>query len=135
MVTGGWQAYEAITPTIKISGSSASVPFGFPFSLKNGWLPIANIRAQCVVNKARVGVGAVINTEVINIKADIDSPVTLAVRDQRNLRCPIRIPGAALNNAQITVVVSYSIVSIPWSIGEKYSWVAAGSDSKWIEGH
>jgi hypothetical protein len=124
--------YAKTDPEIAIVDSDPASPFLFPFSVRNEspFFSMTEVNWACSISRMEAGNGFTMDNVSVGF---MGSTKEIVPRTATNLRCPLRAasPVAVL---KIRVSIDYKSMGKPRHTEKPFTWVAAASRPRWIEG-
>jgi hypothetical protein len=129
-----WALSPFDAPEIHVTGSDASSPFVFPFSLKNNskLLSLENVKWDCIIRHMEFLRGSTMDNVGISSggnQATVESGKT------SNHICRVMNRGVPIQKLVMDVAVEYDMLHHTRDpVVQRFTWISDGDSSKWVEG-
>jgi hypothetical protein len=118
-------------PEIHLTGSNATSPFAFPFSIKNSSAIFPTRIALWKCSGDHLEIGSNLFT---NYTFGMGKDVVIEPNATETFSCGVNAPGAIVRADVFSVKAMYNSFLRSGSATQTFRWIDAGQNSKWIEG-
>ena len=132
-VNSMWGPPWPTKPEYHIVASSAGQPFAFPFSVtnKSAFFDTRLSGTYCRIKRGRIG-GMIL--EDLGAATFEGLSFDVPAKETKNYRCSIQMGGQLVTSLELAVQSDYRSLFRSGTVTQDFHWVAAGKDSRWVEG-